>query len=358
MISFFLFSCTQPSLQERWSENPTELVAQSSQLDSLAQLQLFRWVRDQRSDLLRDFCAIEHAQEVEYQCSLFENRPHLSDTKKQSPTSILHKYKAQGADKTTKERFLLVQAQTETEEIAKICNSFDDTVMRSECYFVAADSFHSRRGTKAFQDMIQLCLATGPFVEYCLSHIPQRISLPSFQQEEKWKEWNDRFVWMKSHQNREIQNFGTKLMHQLGFRVVQEMSELCWDSMHEDMLLEPIFKDALVFFRFAEQGKNRRFFDALEEWDEFFFPSCSKQVNKDMPRRIQIPRPVQTSGASTTFVRGYRRPASKDEQEDRAFILLEAGFYLGDLFVLHDAIRHPSERVQKRARTLMDASQK
>ena len=49
---------------------------------------------------------------------------------------------------------------------------------------------------------------------------------------------------------------------------------------------------------------------------------------------------------------------SKDEQEDRAFLLLEAGYYLGDLFVLHDAIRHPSELVQKRARLLMDAAKK
>ena len=358
MLSLFFFSCSQPSLQERWSANPTELVEQSSQLDSLEQQLLFRWVRDQRSDLLRDFCTISHAEEVEYQCSLFENRPHLSDTKKRSPNSILHKYKSEGAMQGTKERFLLVQAQTSTEEIAKICNGFDDTVMRSECYFIAADSFHSRRGTKAFQDMIQLCLASGPFVDYCLSHIPQRISLPLFQQEAKWKEWNERFLWMKSHPNREIQNFGTKLMHQLGFRVVQEMSELCWDSLHQGTLLEPIFKDALVFFTFAEQGKHRRFFDAIEQWDELFFPSCSTQVKKDTPRRIQTPRPVQTSGASKPFVQGYRRPISKDEQEDRALLLLEVGFYLGDLFVLDDAIRHPSERVQKRARVLMDASKK
>ena len=358
MYLYLYISCSQPSLQERWNTNPTELVEQSSQLTSLEQQLLFRWVRDQRSDMLRDFCAIPHVEEVEYQCSLFENRPHLSDTNKPSQTSVLHTFEADDPIQGTKERFLLVQSQTSTEEIAKICNGFDDTVMRSECYFVAADSFHSRRGTKAFQDMIQLCLASGPFVEYCFSHIPQRVSLPSYQQEKKWREWNDRFIWMKSHPNREVQNFGDKLMHLLGFRLVQEMSELCWDSIHEKTLLEPIIKDALVFFIFSEQGKDRRFFDALEKWDAVFSPPCSTQVKKDTPRRIQLPRPIQASGPTTIFIQGYRRPFSKDRKEDQAFLLLEVGFYLRDLFVLDDAIRHPSKEVQNRARVLMEKAKK
>lgn len=358
MYLFFFVACTQPSLQERWDKNPLELVKQSPNLESFEQLLLFRWIRDQRSELLHEFCVLSHVEEVEYQCSLFENRPHLSDTQKRAPSSQLHQYEAGEASLSTKERFLLVQEQTSTEEIAKICNGLSDSIMRSECYFVAADSFHSRRGKKPFQDMIQLCFASGPFVDYCLSHIPQRISLPLFQQEQKWKEWDERFSWMKSHSNREVQFFGDKLLHQIGFRVVQEMSELCWDSIHEDTLLEPVLKDALVFFRFAEQGEKRRFFDAIKQWDEMFYPPCTTSVKKDTPRRIQLPRPVNTSGSSTTFLQGYRRPTSKNVQEDQAFLILEAGFYLGDMFVLHDAIRHPSKEVQKRARVLMDAANK
>ncbi|MAA79470.1 MAG: hypothetical protein CL916_09440 [Deltaproteobacteria bacterium] len=358
MYLLFFFACDQPSIQERWEKEPLELVAQSAELESFEQQLLFRWIRDQRSEMLHDFCTLSHVEEVEYQCSLFENRPHLSDIKKRSSDSILHGYKADEETRTIKERFLLVQEQTSTKEIAKICNGLDDMVMRSECYFVAADSFHSRRGTKAFQDMIQLCFASGPFVDYCLSHIPQRIMLPSFQQEKQWKRWEERFFWMKTHSNQDIQLFGDRLMHQLGFRVVQEMSELCWDSIHEGTLLEPIFKDALVFFRFAEQGEKRRFFEAIEQWEEMFYPPCSTGVKKDTPRRIQLSRPVKTYGLSKSFVQGYRRPTSKDRQEDKAFLLLEAGFYLRDLFVLHDATRHVSKSVQNRARLLIDAVKK
>ena len=120
MHLFFFFACHQPSLKERWDTEPSELVERSSALDSFEQQLLFRWIRDQRSDLIRDFCALSHVDEVEYQCSLFENRPHLSDTKKSVPSSNLHQYKADNAKRSTKERFLLVQEQTSTEEIAKI----------------------------------------------------------------------------------------------------------------------------------------------------------------------------------------------------------------------------------------------
>lgn len=355
MMLFFLFACTGPTLKERWGDSPEDVVAQSPSLVSLDQQLLFRWVRDQKPTLLQDFCALSHVEEVEYQCALFENRPHLSDATQSRQQSILHEYKGDDTYRTIKERFLLVQEKNNPQEIAKICNGIDDTVMRSECYFVAADSFHSRRGTQAFQDMIQLCLASGPFVEYCLSHIPQRMTVPTFQQKQQWAEWNERFSWLRAHTNHSVRIFGEKLMSRMAFRAVQEMSVLCWESSHEGAHIEPRLRDALVFFQFAEQKKERRFFDALEHWEEMFFAPCSVKVERAAPRKVQFPKPVSTKEKSTIFLQGYSRPTAQDQQGERALLLVESGYYVGDLFVLHDALRHPSALVQRRARQLKEA---
>ena len=358
MMLFFLLSCTGPTLKERWDESPRLLVEQSHSLDSFEQQLLFRWVRDQQHALLQEFCAISHVEEVEYQCSLFVNRPHLRDTDQPTQESILHGYQADTTSRTVQERFLLVQEQNSPQDIAKICNGIEDTVMQSECYFVAADSFHSRRGTQAFKDMIQLCFASGPFVEYCLSHIPQRMTVPTFQQKQRWKEWDERFAWMQSQSDHELRIFGERLMTQMAFRVVQEMSVFCWDSIHEGTNIESSLQDALVFFQFAEQKEKRRFFDALKSWDEMFFSSCSTNIQRDTPRRIQLPRPVPTKGRSTTFLQGHRRPTSHDVDEDRALFLVESGYYLDDQFVLYDALQHSSDVVKDRAQILKEASKR
>ena len=70
----------------------------------------------------------------------------------------------------------------------------------------------------------------------------------------KWKEWNDRFVWMKSHQNREIQNFGTKSCISSGFVLYRKWVNYVGSPYTKECFRANIH-DALVFFWFAEQGK-------------------------------------------------------------------------------------------------------
>jgi hypothetical protein len=248
----------------------------------------------------------------------------------------------------------LVQQKKKTQEIASICNGIDDEVMRSECYFVAADSHNTKRGRKAFQNMMALCFASGPFVRYCLSHIKQRVTVPKFTDMEGWKEWDTRFEWMRTHPQSSVRKFGEELMSILAFRVVGEMKPLCWDSIHEDTYIEKIMRDNLVFFTFIQQGEKRDFNSALEQWDEMFFPQCTTTITRNSPRSRSFSRPVLYQGSTTDFINGRTRPAAPQDQElDRAFTLVESAYLISDRFVLIDAQRSPHSSIQERAKKLL-----
>lgn len=355
MYSFFVFlSCSKPSLEELWEQSPEGLIENSEQLSSFEQQRLFRLVRDEQGQLMSTFCSFSHTSEVEYACSLLERRPHLTDLSQSSSRSILHGYSPEQGDYSLQERFSLVQQKKTTQEIASICNGIKDDVMRSECYFVAADAHNNRRGTKAFQDMMNLCFASGPFVRYCLSHIQQRVTIPVFTDVALWKEWDDRFTWMRTHPQSNVRQFGEELIATIAFRVVGEMTPLCWDKIHEDTHIEKILKDNLVFFIFLQQGEKRDFQSALENWDEIFLPSCTTEITRNPPRAHSFNRPVRYQGETTAFVKGGVRPTvPQDQNLDRAFTLVESAYLISDRFVLIDAQKHSHPSIQERAKKLL-----
>ena len=357
-LIFWSTSCFTLSLEEQWRESPDMLILEASKHSALEQQQVLHWVIEQKRDSLSFFCEQELAQEVAYSCSLFENRPHLLDKSNPAPKSILHSYKAEERNRSLQEVFLLVQEQESLHDIAKMCNSVSDVVMRSECYFVAADSFHHRKGLQPFQDMISLCLASGSFVQYCLSHIRQRLAYPSFFNEEQWNAWDERFRYLSMHPAKQIRNFGADFSARMAFRMVGELTQLCWSPSMDNKMMTSTIRDALVFWGLYRQGNKRDFFFSLSHWEESFFVHCVSPPQKGQIGNIPIPRFIPFSGSGVLFFDGQSRPTHNDNNIDNAFLLLESAYYFRDQFLLRDALKHPFIPVRDRAQKMISELEK
>ena len=348
-----VLSCQSSSLEERWAQSPIEVIDQSESLSSLEQQKILRWVQSERPKDLERFCELHHSTEVEFRCNLLENRPHLLDQKSTSKKSILHSYRADDTQRTTKEAFLLVQEKDSITDISKICNGISESELRSECYFVAADSFLQKKGQENFEKMISLCLATDRFVSYCLSHIHQRLDYPSFSDREKWMDWEQRFVRMETSKDVDVRSFMEELKARLAFRVVGEMSSLCWLDFHNETKISTKLREAMIFWGFYRQGNKRDFASALKDWKVLFFPTCTQIPNRTQISNFPEVNPVPFSGSSTLFFDGFIRPFHSELEIDVALLLVESAYFFQDRFVLQDAMKHPAQIIHNRARQLL-----
>lgn len=354
---FLSFGCSENSKSTAenivdWQKNPQFFFERSQEWNELEQFHLLREVRDSTPNLVTEFCRFNHLASVEYECRIIKTRPHLLEkTPQKTTTSPLWDIAPHEKEHSITRRFektLHFAAKTSAEAVAKHCNKISDIKVRSECYFIAADSLN-HDNPDLMQRWFRLCEAAFFFKSHCLSHNMHLIRTIDLSDTKGWFSFFKETNLLVAQHEQDKNHFLEVRLQSAVYRSASESPQLCFS---EELLKESFGKNLMeaLRFEFTVRSQSKKSFTTQVNTLRSL-PNCIE--NSPPPSKIkfrQIPLP---KGRSKPMMDRNKRLFDDDPVVDTALLLVEIAGLIGDKFLLEEGSRYPNKKVAQRAKELV-----